>query len=180
MTKSYKIRKLTKSDLISSFRLYETTIPVAFHSENLGHLMDEIGKEIEHKKTMLQSSLSTENSDLFFMVAIEDETVIGAISYGLPGNEIRQCMDETLTGINEVGSLYVLPNKQNQGVGSDLIEAMKQELNRLGIDTFCLDSGYKQAQRKWLVKFGTPHKIVKDFWGENQDHYIWIGKTNKV
>jgi len=178
MRTSYKIRKLTRNDLISVFRFYETTIPIAFHNEGLGHLTDEIHKEIEHKKTMLESSLSTENSDLFFLIALEEETIIGAISYGPPGNEIRQCMDETLVGINEIGSLYVLPSKQNQGIASDLIEAMKQELSQLGIESFCLDSGYKNAQRKWLVKFGTPHKIVKDFWGKNQDHYIWIGKTN--
>lgn len=177
MRTTYKIRKLTRNDLISVFQFYETTIPIAFHNEGLGHLTQEIHREIEHKKAMLEYSLSIENSDLFFLVALEEEMILGAISYGPPGNEIRQCMDETLAGINEIGSLYVLPKMQNQGIASDLIEAMKQELRRLGIDTFCLDSGYKHAQRKWLVKFGTPHKIVKDFWGKNQDHYIWIGKT---
>jgi hypothetical protein len=42
-----------------------------------------------------------------------------------------------------------------------------------GIKEFCLDSGYKIAQRIWIEKLGIPQYHLKDYWGKDADHMIW-------
>jgi GNAT superfamily N-acetyltransferase len=80
--------------------------------------------------------------------------------------------------VGELGSLYVLPSYQGQGVGSALIKGMAISLKKQGIDQFCLDSGYKRAQKRWLRKFGEPYKTVKDYWGPDSVHMVWLCKIN--
>lgn len=63
-----------------------------------------------------------------------------------------------------------------KGVGSALICSMIKYIHELGVEQFCLNSGYKHAQKKWLRKFGEPYKIVKDYWGKDFDHMVWICK----
>ena len=77
----------------------------------------------------------------------------------------------------QLGSLFVLPRYQGQGVGSALISAMVAHLYKQGIEQFFLDSGYKLAQKRWLRKFGEPYKVVKDYWGPDYDHMIWLCKV---
>lgn len=48
---------------------------------------------------------------------------------------------------------------------------------KLGIEEFCFDSGYRNAQKRWLKKFGKPYKIAKDYWGEDGDNMIWLCKV---
>lgn len=79
-----------------------------------------------------------------------------------------------LAEIGEVGGLFVLPSYQGQGIGSALIQAMVEHNAVMGRGQFCLDSGYKQAQKRWLRKFGAPYKVVKDYWGQGLDHMIWL------
>ena len=52
-------------------------------------------------------------------------------------------------------------------------------LNENKIEEFCFDSGYKQAQIRWINKFGQPYKIVKDFWAPGVDNMIWRCEVKK-
>ena len=164
--------------LDQAFQVFEETIPDAFEKEGLGHLTQVIEDEVAHKKKMLSHSLEEKDPEIFFLLAMHKDRVIGTISYGPRGKEIRECTGEELQGIGELGSLMVLPGFQGRGVASALIKALVRELHVAGIDGFCLDSGYKRAQKKWLRKFGEPYKIAQDFWGEGSDHMVWSVKTS--
>jgi len=83
-----------------------------------------------------------------------------------------------LDHLGELGSLYVAPSYQNQGIGSALIKEMMIFLKEQGIEQFCLDSGYKRAQTRWLRKFGEPYKVVKDYWGPDSIHMVWLCNVN--
>ena len=50
---------------------------------------------------------------------------------------------------------------------------MTQVLRDKGINQFCLDSGYSNAQKIWRKKFGEPDYFIKDYWGEDRHHLIW-------
>jgi GNAT superfamily N-acetyltransferase len=80
--------------------------------------------------------------------------------------------------VGELGSLYVLPSYQGLGVGSTLIKELMAYLSKQGIEQFCLDSGYQRAQVKWLRKFGEPYKVVKDYWGPDSVHMVWLCKVS--
>jgi GNAT superfamily N-acetyltransferase len=172
--KDLLITKPTKKDLKSAYAVFETTIPDIFEKEGIGHLKEEILKEIAYKKHIITDSLENTDSDFVFLVAKMDDKVIGTISFGPCGNETKKCTNHQLDAIGELGSLYVLPHFQGKGVGSALIQSMIMFLHELGVEQFCLDSGFKSTQKRWLRKFGEPYKIAKDYWGEGSDHMVWL------
>ena len=171
------IEPLTQSDAEGAYQVFETTIPVAFEQEGIGSLLDDIQNEIAHKKALIHTALQSDynkEARVFFLVAKMGKSIVGTISYGPCGEEIRECTDHRLNDIGELGSLYVLPEVQGQGIGSALILALVTELQRLGIQQFCLDSGYRIAQKKWQRKFGEPYVVAKNYWGEGTDHMVWL------
>ncbi|MDV4151337.1 GNAT family N-acetyltransferase [Clostridium sp. AL.422] len=173
MINNLTIIRPTKDDLKSTYSVFEESITDAFEKEGLGHLKEDILSEIEYKKYLINCSVDSLDPDTYFFIAKIDDNVIGTISFGPCGNDIKKCTNNELDAIGELGSLYVLPDYQGKGVGSALIHTMIEYIHKLGIEEFCLDSGYRRAQKRWLRKFGEPYKIVKNYWGENNDHMIW-------
>ncbi|WP_244898307.1 GNAT family N-acetyltransferase [Paenibacillus xylanexedens] len=174
------IEPMTRSDAEGAYRVFETTIPAAFEQEGIGSLLDDIQHEIAHKRALIHTALQPDHNkeaNVFFLVAKMGKSIVGTISYGPCGEEIRECTDQRLNDIGELGSLYVLPEVQGQGIGSALILALGTELQRLGIQQFCLDSGYRIAQQKWQRKFGEPYVVAKNYWGEGTDHMVWLCKV---
>ncbi|NLV92316.1 MAG: GNAT family N-acetyltransferase [Firmicutes bacterium] len=168
------IAKPTRKDIESAYDVFATTITDAFEKEDIGHLKEDISKEIQHKKKLMAYAVANPDSEVHFLVAKIDNRVIGTISFGPCGSDIKKCTNNELDAIGELGSLCVLPDFQGKGVGSALIHAMIKYLAELGVRYFCLDSGYQQAQRKWLRKFGEPYRIAKDYWGKGLDHMVWL------
>ncbi|WP_379129711.1 GNAT family N-acetyltransferase [Paenibacillus sp. sgz500958] len=179
MTNTYHltISQLTQADMHSVNRLFEASITDAFVQEGLGHLQEDIQQEIESKKRMVEESLDPTITDTWFLLAKVKEVVVGTISVAPCGEVIRSCTEHRLDDVSELGSLYVLPSYQSQGIGSTLIQAMVSFLDKKGTDRFCLDSGYKRAQARWLRKFGMPYLTVPDYWGPGSDHMIWLCKV---
>lgn len=171
------IYPLCQADRSGAFKVFEESITDAFEKEGLGSFKESIASEIAHKKNLLDASLGSSGSDPFFLIAKAEGTVIGTISYGKSGPFITGYTEAEIHTIGELGSLYILPEYQDCGVGSALIHAMAEHLYKCGFEHFCLDSGYKRAQKRWLRKFGDPFKVVKDFWGPGSNHYIWVCKT---
>jgi GNAT superfamily N-acetyltransferase len=172
------IAVLTVSDYESTCQVFEESIVDAFDKEGLGDLQDDIQSEIAHKKQKTLSSLDPANSDTYFLIAKLDERVVGTISYGPCGEAIQICAEHQLDHLGELGSLYVTPSYQGQGIGSALIKEMMLFLKKEGIEQFCLDSGYKRAQVKWQRKFGEPYTVVKDYWGPDSIHMVWKCKVS--
>ncbi len=177
--KKVQIKALTDQDLLTAEIVFETAIPDAFIKEGLTLMDEDIQNEISNKKQMLSSALEDQNGGLRFLVAKVDDQVVGTISFGPCGTDIISCTEGELSGVGELGSLYILPDFQNQGIGSALIHEMLKTLHDKGIEKFCLDSGYKRAQKRWLRKFGEPYKVVNDYWGPGYEHMIWLCKVNQ-
>jgi GNAT superfamily N-acetyltransferase len=173
MIQKWSIDSLRELELKAAERVFEAAIPDAFEKEGLSFMKEEISGEILHKKKMLKEALEMPAEDIYFMVAKLEEGVIGIISISPCGEDIKKCTQNELAHLQELGSLYVLPEYQDQGIGSALIGAMTEHLSGLGIAEFCLDSGYKRAQKRWQRKFGAPCKVVPDYWGPGSDHMIW-------
>ncbi|MBB6673778.1 GNAT family N-acetyltransferase [Cohnella nanjingensis] len=177
-TNHLALSTLTQDDILFVCQIFKYSISDAFEKEGLGHLHDDIQKEIEDKKQLALTSLDPTNSDTYFLIAKLNEAVVGTISFGPCGEAIQSCTENQLDDVGELGSIYVLPSCQGQGVGSNLIKGMLTYLKKQGIDQFCLDSGYKRAQTRWLRKFGEPYKVVKDYWGPDSDHMVWLCKVS--
>lgn len=177
MISNLEISSLTSADIAGAYEVFEESIKDAFDKEGLGSFKEDIDSQIIYKKQMAAASLKRPDSNIIFLKAKADDRVVGTISYGPCGEDIRKCTNNELDSIGEMGSLYILPGYQGQGIGSALIGAMAAYLSEHGIEQFCLDSGYRRAQKRWLRKFGAPYKSVKDYWGPGSEHMIWLCKV---
>ncbi|MDY8022021.1 GNAT family N-acetyltransferase [Paenibacillus polymyxa] len=129
MKKQFSIQLAASSDMEAADLVFESSKSAAYEQRGLEALIDDIQHEIEHKKRLLRASLSALNSDLFFLMAKHNHNVVGAISYGHCGEDIRKCTNDELGHVGTLGSLYVLPGYQGQGVGSALVQENHLLLN---------------------------------------------------
>jgi GNAT superfamily N-acetyltransferase len=180
MTPITSYQKLSTADKDQAKSLFKISIPDTFQREGIKHLTQTCIDEIDYKCRLIEDALGEKKLGFTFWVAKKEDTVVAIISYGPCGEDIQRCSQGSLSHLGELGSLYVLPEYQNQGLGSALIKAMVTELMSLGIRQFCLDSGYPSAQKRWKQKFGKPVIEVKDYWGPGMTHCVWVSQCEDV
>ena len=168
----------TQDHLQSAFRVFEASIADAFEQEGLGHLKDDIRKEIEFKQMLLSRAVENPESGYLFLIAVLNGEVVGTVSFGPCGDDVKRCTNNQLADVGELGSLYVLPAYQGRGVGTALIQAMMNHLEKLGVEFFSLDCGLKRAQKIWVHKFGEPYVIAQDYWGQDAHHMVWLCRVS--
>ncbi|MCT8136838.1 GNAT family N-acetyltransferase [Anaerobacillus sp. CMMVII] len=175
-----QIRRPSLEDVEVLHQFFRLVITDTFAKEGLGHLLDDIEKEIESKRKLVSTDLESNGKDRYFLVAVMNDQLLGTIEFGAASNLIIECTNGELQGLNEVGTVFVHPNYQRQGIGTLLLNAMFLTLQNIGTEEFCLDSGYKTAQKIWQKKFGDPEYILKDYWGVGNDHLIWRRRLSQL
>jgi len=185
---SIRIRRPVRADEPSAQLLFKLSITDAFVQEGLLDNEADIAHEISHKSGLLRAALEAEDEGIeahsgllasgvpsqpIFLIAESEGEVLGTVSFGPSGEKARELSEGRLNGIGELGSLYIRPDYQNLGIGSLLIAAMMQVLRARRIDSFCLDSGYGRAQRRWRRKFGEPYVWAENYWGPGAHHAVW-------
>lgn len=179
LNRAITIHPLSKQDQTQVKALFEVCIHSIFKKENLQHLTELCQNEIDYKCSLIEDALGSQKLGFRFWVAKNEDQIVGIISYGPCGEDIIKCSKGTLSHLGELGSLYVLPEVQNQGIGSALIQAVLQDLDHSGVDQFVLDSGYRSAQERWKKKFGHPWIEIPDYWGPNMPHCVWLCQTSE-
>ena len=163
--------KFEDIELINEF--FEIVLRDTFERNGIADLIETFAGEIEDKRRCLNQDIESAGKNRYFLIAKEDDKIVGSIEYG-PSNElIISCTYEELEDFVEIGTVFVHPDYQNKGIGSRLLNLIFIELEKNGIKEFCLDSGYKSAQKTWIKKFGNPEYHLKDYWGEDADHMVW-------
>lgn len=176
------IEPITLVHQAATNKLFDITIRDAFQQDGFVYTESELLQEIDLKKQMVAQAIQLEYSDsnVHVLIAKIEDKIVGTISYGPSNPLIHKFTDGALAGIGEIGGLYVLPDYQNKGIGSALIKAMIRFLHTKEIKKFCLDSGYKRAQKRWLHKFGEPYKVVEKIWGPDSIFMIWLCEVQKM
>ncbi|MEH7255021.1 GNAT family N-acetyltransferase [Neobacillus niacini] len=175
-----EIRRPRIEDREELNQFFRTVIENTFAREGLAELIEDIEAEINSKKNYLQMDLKSKGEKRYFLIALAENKIIGTIEFGPASELIQVCTNGEMGNLVEVGTVFVLPNYQRQGIGNQLIHEMLQTLNTRGIKEFCLDSGYQNAQNIWKKKFGDPDYLLKNYWGQGQDHMIWKLSTRGV
>jgi GNAT superfamily N-acetyltransferase len=178
--RSILIRRPRTEDIDELNQFFRIVITDTFLREGLSGLIDDIEAEIESKKNLLQMDFNSKGEKRYFIIAFVGGKIIGTIEYGPASEIIQDCTNGNLGNHVEVGTVFVLPDYQRQGIGNKLLAEIFQTLKSRGIKEFCLDSGYKNAQTIWKKKFGNPDYLLKDYWGQGQDHMIWKIPTSGV
>ncbi|MCM3693925.1 GNAT family N-acetyltransferase [Neobacillus niacini] len=175
-----EIRRPSIEDLEELNLFFRTVLTDTFAREGLADLVEEIEADIESKKKYLKMDFETSGEKRYFLIALLQNKIIGTIACGNANELIEECTNGELVNTIEIGTVYVLPEYQRQGVGNKLLAEMLRTLNARGIQEFCLDSGFKTAQTIWKKKFKEPEYCLKDYWGQGQNHMIWKIPTSGV
>jgi GNAT superfamily N-acetyltransferase len=171
--KDIEIRRPKLEDMQELYRFFRVVITDTYQKEGIADLKDDMEAEIASKEKNLQCDLNCNGEHHYFLIAVKDGKIIGSIEIA-PANEmIIRCTKGVLKNHIEVGTVFVHPDYQRQGVGNQLLQATLQTLKTRGVREFCLDSGYKAAQKIWTKKFGHPEFWLKDYWGSGSDYMIW-------
>ncbi|HYK08430.1 MAG TPA: GNAT family N-acetyltransferase [Candidatus Eisenbacteria bacterium] len=134
---------------------------------------EDIAREVKRQMTALQQDFTTNGTNTHFLIARDDNTIVGTIAYGPVNDDIKQYYKKVVPHIPEVKSLYILPEYQGQGIGTQLFNEIRKIMQENGIKEFYLDSGYPKAQEFWKHKLGDPVHIVHDRWDAGNDYMIW-------
>jgi rifampin ADP-ribosylating transferase len=156
--------------LIDAF--FEMVMEHTFQANALGDLSELKSEEIEDKKLKIRQDLATGGKERFFLLAEYQGQIIGTIEHGLSSDLLRECTNHELSAVPEIGTVFVCPEYQRQGVF--------QELRRTNVEEVCLDSGYKEAQKIWVHIFGEPAYFLKDFWSQGNHHMVWRVKVEEM
>lgn len=175
-----EIRRPTREDIRELNQFFRIVITDTFSKEGISEKLEDLEDEIEVKKKYLNSDFDSNGEKRYFLIAVYGDRIIGSIEYGPASELINNCTNHALKELMEVGTVFVHPDFQRKGVGNRLLNAMYCTLHNMGIEEFCLDSGYATSQKIWRKKFGEPHYLLKDYWGEGYDHMIWRIKVNDL
>ncbi|EJS68445.1 N-acetyltransferase [Bacillus wiedmannii] len=170
-----KVRRPNSDDLDELNMFFRLVITDTFKNEGLSQLLDDLENEIKTKKQYLKNDLESNGENRYFLLAVDtsNDKIIGTIEIGPASTLINSCTGGVFKDLYEIGTVFVLPEYQRNGIGKLLLNAMYITLLSRGITEYCLDSGYKKAQSIWTNKFGEPSYVLKDYWGESSDHMIW-------
>lgn len=174
------ITRPTKEEVEALHDFFETVITDTFRKEGIGDKKEDLIAEIETKKHYLAMDLESNGENRYFLIAKIENRIMGSIEYGSSSELICQITNDKLRDIKEIGTVFVHPEYQRRGVGSLLLKAIYEELDKNKLKVFCLDSGYKHAQDVWKKKFGVPDYLIKDYWDIGYDHMIWKLKLEDI
>lgn len=169
--------KFDEIDKLNIF--FERVLKDTFIKNHVMHLKKEYEIEIEDKNKIICRYFDENKEDNYFFIAIVDGRVVGSISLAYCNKMIIDALGGGYKRIYELGTIFVDPDYQGIGIGSKLIEHGIELLKSIGVEKFCLDSGYKSAQRIWNKKFGKSERVFKDFFDKGNDYIIWIVDIKK-
>ena len=175
-----EIRRPKKEDSQELNDFFKNVIIDTFAREGITNMDDDINSEIETKAIYLNRDLESNGENRYFLIALIEDKIIGSIEYGESSELIDNCTEGALKEIVELGTVFVHPDYQRQGVGNLLLNEMYNAFKEKGIKEFCLDSGYSNAQKIWISKFGEPNYLFKNFWSKGNDHMIWKISTSNI
>lgn len=163
LTDEKEIKKLFTTVITQNFKDY------GFYDKYRDDITYEVGKQIAALDEYFQSN----GKKVYFLVAKDEDKVIGTIAYGASSSDIKKYYKKNLTNIPEIKSAYVLAEYQGKGIGTKLLNEVMDVLRRNGIEEFCLDSGYPKAQQFWTKRLGEPVVRIQNRWGAGNDYLIW-------
>lgn len=173
-----EIRRPKMEDVKQLNEFFKVVILDTFAKEGIREKLDDINNEIKVKEKYIKSDLESNGEKRYFLIALEADKIIGSIEYGPTSELIWNCTNGELKELVEIGTVFVHPDYQRMGVGNLLLNKMFITLENKGIEEFCLDSGYKNAQKIWKKKFGEPDYQLKDYWDKGFDHMIWRARVS--
>jgi len=160
--------------------LFGTVIHRTLKLEGVGDDYELTAELIADQQELIDLCFETDGEECFFLTAVHEGKTVGTICRRECSDIIKDCADRDVSGVQEIGSVYILPQFQGKGIARLLLNAMYITLIAQGYDEFWLDSGYEIAKNVWAKVLGPPSIIMKDYWAEGVDHHLWHKKLDEV
>lgn len=171
-----------KNDLSELEKLFQSVIQDTFEQDGIWDDKEWIQEEVTKQMSFISKDLSNVGADIYFLLAKCEDKIVGTIWYASASNNdfIVSNLEQDLAWVQEITSVYVLPEFQKKGVGSTLLNAILVTLLHKWVRAICLDWGYVQSQKVWTKKFGKPDFVSKNHFGEWLDYMIWYRSISDV
>ena len=133
----------------------------------------ELQYEINEKSERVRNYIESKNDDEFFIITELHNHIVG-IAGIFPVSDMIIKNYPTLSKKDiEIGSVYINPKFQRQGITKILLEMLLNRLLEKKIETFYLDCGYPTSQVYWKRVFGNPVKTFPNYFGKGESYMIW-------
>ncbi|MHA2854383.1 GNAT family N-acetyltransferase [Paenibacillus lautus] len=175
-----EIRRPNRNNMKAMEHFFRFVITDTFAKEGLADLSEDIEQEIDSKIRCLNADIATNGEQRYFLIGLIDNGVVSSIEFGPSNALIRKSSNGDLHDVVEIGTVFVHPDYQQQGIGNLMLHIMFLTLLNKGITEFCLDSGYTRAQKIGKKKLGEPDYVLQDHWGRGVDHMIWRRRMTDV
>jgi hypothetical protein len=90
------IRRPRVEDIDELHQFFSIVITDTFAREGLSGLIDDIEAEIQSKKNLLHMDFNSKGNKRYFLIALEENKIIGTIEYGPASELIQECTNGKL------------------------------------------------------------------------------------
>jgi len=169
-----EISRISEKDTDELYQLFDNVIKdnFLFEGYTLESLQDGIQQCINQPMEGIKSDFESEGKDNYHLIAKINGKIIGTMAHGTLSETVYK-NTSFKNGIREIKSAYILPDYQNKGVGSILLNAILLSLYQTDIKKVCIYSGFKKGIAFWEKKFGKAPIILKDYFDKDVDCLIW-------
>jgi GNAT superfamily N-acetyltransferase len=149
-------------------------LPVVQHWVRDGDTGQVIHEEVDEIEQRMRGALSEPNGYIYKVGRTPHLVTIAMV--GLRKPEERMMQYSLGKKPLEIVNFFVTPNLRGMGIGSGLLQFVKEYSKATGIDELILNSGPRYKETAWSFyykHFGNPCFIAKDFYGEGGHAPIW-------
>jgi GNAT superfamily N-acetyltransferase len=140
----------------------------------------ELQYEISEKSERVRNYIESKSNDEFFIVAKLDKYIAGIAGVFPVSDTIIKNYPTLSKNDIEIGSVYIKPEYQRQGITRILLKRLLNELWERKIYKFYLDCGYSTSQVYWKRVFGNPVKTFPNYFGKDESYMIWEIDTEEA
>lgn len=145
-----QIRKAYPTDAYTLIQINDTVWKKEFYDILPSGIFQEMTRNIDKRIAHIRDQI-VENNRIF--VALDDETPIGFIFYAKTANTFYNAAAE-------IRSIYILPEYQRQGIGTQLFEKAIQELKQLGFTSLIVQCPLHSEGISFFLQLGGAKKEI--------------------
>jgi GNAT superfamily N-acetyltransferase len=159
--------------------LFTDSITKTFELNGIKDLK-ELEYEINEKSERVRNYLGSKNDNELFLIAESENHILGIAGiYPVSDTIIKNYPTLSKNDI-EIGSVYIKPEYQRQGITRILLKRLLNELWERKIYKFYLDCGYSTSHVYWKKLFGNPIKNFPNYFGKDESYMIWEIDTEEA
>lgn len=168
------IRKAYPTDAYTLIQIYDVVWKDAFYDVLPNGILFEMESSVKQRVKHLKDQIE-ENNRIF--VALDDDSrIVGFVFFGKSSSVVYN-------SAAEIRSIYVLPQFQKQGIGSELLQQAIDEIRKLGFNSLITYCPIPSSSVDFFLGFGGERKEIafRNLYGYSLSHdLIYFNLEKKI